>query len=267
MKNIAKILMVLALAFISYGVNAQNNAKKGSVHRFTMGSDDVLSSKYEWKVLKGGVVADPLEFKFVTSYNDLSAPATTDSWEVFIQFNGAVADVYTVQVQEKDETTECSDDTYNVKSTPVTIAANDFWGKLTWDVDATDSAGATVDCAIRDDGDNTTIGFTLTVNDDATLKNWNYTYALAVSNTDVIGDVIFGAPEAAVSVAGDLTTSSISTKQIVPTGEGYYYVWVKIIKLTDGFGTAYNEGHAETVAYTRAKLRKIPTEQTVQMAD
>lgn len=267
MKNIAKILMVLALAFVSFGVNAQAPVKKGSVHRFTMGTTKVNSSMYVWKVLNSsGTDALDTEYKFVKGYNDLSNPATTDNYEVFIQFTGAVNDVFTVQVQEKDATTFCSDDTYNVKTTDVIIAENDFWGKLSWNLAG--SAAADSDCAIRDDGDKTTVNFTLTVNDDATTKNWNYTYAIGVSdNSDAEADVIWDADQVAAPVDGTKTTDAITTKKVATTGEGYYYVWVKIVKLTDGFGMAYNEGHDETVAITKAKLRKIPAAQTVQMAD
>lgn len=279
MKNISKLLIVFALALVSFGVKAQDitgTVQQNSVHRFFIGTADVASSMYVWTVFEAdgkiAVPEGPTTYQFVKGFNDKTAPTDTDSWEVYILFNSSPKD-YVVQVQERDKSSECSDDTYNVKTALVTIKKNDFWGKLTWDTGKT-AKGETedTDCALKDPTTGkTTVAFTLTVADDATVKNWNYTYAIGVSDTDDVSTVTWDSPEIVANpVDGTfIVDKQITYSKLVPTGAGYYYLWAKIVKLTDGFGTPVNEtfdeGTDKTVLVSRAKLRKIPAGQTIDM--
>jgi len=208
-------------------------------------------------------------------------------------------ETYDVTARVFDVSSGCSDDVYNVNTfVNIHVGANTLQANLKWDVAIGDESDIE-DCAIKG---NNTMKYTVSIiglrapkklDGSATpaelvLCKWRYKYEYnvchdenqpgdldagwvkGVGTSGTVGDFVivdFNLGDYNNDADGDLNIDKINTDIItvisdLDPGDGKYYVWVKITKLHDGYGTKY-EGD-QTLVVTKAIINQIPVQQIIE---
>ncbi len=279
MNRLKKLLMVFALATISYGAIAQaditQEVLKNSVRKYSLGTVNVGTSKYVWTVttdLAGTIPADDADYDVYTGYEDATpvviGTPTAGQYCIYIKWLGDAGKKYYVTVTEEDGSTKCFDASANRQIVEVTIKDNDFIADLTWE----DSDLANPICAeftADVDTKKTAINFKLTVSGQRTTAEWKYKYKYIlkyedVEPTDTDWDPVAAIPNAptpAFSIGGNITFADIQIAEAIQQGAGKAYLWVKAVEVRDGYGTPANVDKSDFTA--KAIINQIPVKQSI----
>jgi len=246
MKTTKKILIVLALAFIGFGANAQQDVKQYSVRKYTSNGPNAATNDFKWVIEKGGIAADPADYEVWESYTKKGS-VTIGDWnrgqsEIYIKWKTLGAD-YAVRVIERNGATLCTDSD-NDKTQLVAVTANTFTVDVAWDGKTTPAGVSCANSGVNDivftitrtDG---SFGTTVDVND-----HWNFQYEYSIDGgatwkpaTVAVEDIeVEGVTVKGFSVLKAETTKKITIKETIPTGNSDFICTIRIKDARDGYG-------------------------------
>lgn len=293
MKKIYTILTVLALSMITYSVSAQVNV--GSVHRYKAkpGADIAAEkaaandSDFEWKILIGTTPAvagtdyeiwasytdkvnsDAAEVGYVIGASDV-AKYVSKGYIIYIKWLKALPNV-SVQFQERNTGSECTDEDVNIKTLAVVVEDLKFDVTIDW-ADTKNNKDLTALCAQATLTDlNNTVSFTVKEleNSKGDLAPWNFTYDVYTQETAkgvVIDDSKWVKVDALSNKKESLTEKkdvTITVTQPVNTGTGSLNIKVVITDARDGYNTLAKTLVAGTELSATAVINMIPTSNAI----